>query len=518
MKILTCYGVLLLLQMNNCFKQEDFRKCSQTGFCKRARSRAEDVLGKQKKQEFEWAIKDDVIKPRKKESSIYDFELVGKRNDNKSGSTLLKAELSILEDGGIIRVRIDEPGKGRYSIPSKDVISADLELYENQQEQIRIVYPEKKGTCSFIYAQFMVSIQYRPFKMWIFENGKERFILNDFGLFHVESNIDNDLFDEEDVEELALPGQRQHLSEDSWSDEVIAKPAPNPVDVDRQFRNFKDSLPKGRQSLSADILFPRIANVYGLPEHASSFNLQESFRMLGRNFTVLHEPYRLYNLDVFEYELDSPAALYGSVPFLMGVDRSEDALRTVGVLWNNPSETWVDIGLNPKNGIDKLAHFSSESGQLDLFFFIGSKPKDLSTKLAQVCGYPAMPPQFSLGYHQCRWNYKSEDDLLSVNQYFDDYGIPVDVLWLDIEHTDDKRYFTWDQQQFPNPIEMQKKIGESQRHLVNIVDPHIKVDQGYAVYLELASSKKYAVLNAKREMFEGSCWPGKKPMFKWSPK
>lgn len=28
------------------------------------------------------------------------------------------------------------------------------------------------------------------------------------------------------------------------------------------------------------------------------------------------EPYRLYNLDVFEYELDNPMALYGAVPVM----------------------------------------------------------------------------------------------------------------------------------------------------------------------------------------------------------
>lgn len=30
------------------------------------------------------------------------------------------------------------------------------------------------------------------------------------------------------------------------------------------------------------------------------------------------EPYRLYNLDVFEYELYNPMALYGSVPLMIG--------------------------------------------------------------------------------------------------------------------------------------------------------------------------------------------------------
>ena len=30
------------------------------------------------------------------------------------------------------------------------------------------------------------------------------------------------------------------------------------------------------------------------------------------------EPYRLYNLDVFKYEVYNPMALYGSIPFMIG--------------------------------------------------------------------------------------------------------------------------------------------------------------------------------------------------------
>ncbi len=51
-----------------------------------------------------------------------------------------------------------------------------------------------------------------------------------------------------------------------------------------------------------------------------------------------------------------------------------------------------------------------------------------------------MPNMFSIGYHQCRWNYKDEADVIMVNEGFDTHGIPYDVIWLDIEHTDGKRY------------------------------------------------------------------------------
>lgn len=41
---------------------------------------------------------------------------------------------------------------------------------------------------------------------------------------------------------------------------------------------------------------------------------------------------------------------------------------------------------------------------------------------------------------QCRWNYNDEADVATVNEKFDEFDIPVDVFWLDIEHTDGKRF------------------------------------------------------------------------------
>ena len=51
-----------------------------------------------------------------------------------------------------------------------------------------------------------------------------------------------------------------------------------------------------------------------------------------------------------------------------------------------------------------------------------------------------MPQLFALGYHQCRWNYRDEADVAQVNAGFDDHDIPYDVIWLDIEYTNGKRW------------------------------------------------------------------------------
>lgn len=84
-----------------------------------------------------------------------------------------------------------------------------------------------------------------------------------------------------------------------------------------------------------------------------------------------------------------------------------------------------------------------------MFFFLGPKPADVSRQFTGLVGRPYLPPFATLGYHQCRWNYNDEKDVATVHENFDRYDIPVDFIWLDIEYTDGKRYFTWDTPKFP---------------------------------------------------------------------
>jgi alpha 1,3-glucosidase len=77
---------------------------------------------------------------------------------------------------------------------------------------------------------------------------------------------------------------------------------------------------------------------------------------------------------------------------------------------------------------------------------------------------------------------------MEINNGFDQAAMPMDVIWLDIEHTDGKvcfaycyfclcvlqsfkfcvlqRYFTWDKTHFPNPDEMLTEVGNSGRRMV----------------------------------------------------
>lgn len=225
------------------------------------------------------------------------------------------------------------------------------------------------------------------------------------------------------------------------------------------------------------------------------------------------QPYRLYNSDVFEYEMDSPMTLYGAIPFMQAHRKDS----TVGVFWLNAAETWIDIvkrkvSSNPLSlGIggktDTETHWFSESGLLDVFVFLGPTPKDVISQYSELTGYTQLPQQFAIGYHQSRWNYVTDEDVRDVDKKMDRARIPYDVIWLDLEYTDGKKYFTWDAHTFPDPLGMEKQLDSNDRKLVVIIDPHIKNEGNYPV-ADALKSKSLGVKNKDNNLYEGWCWPG----------
>ncbi|XP_049691589.1 neutral alpha-glucosidase AB isoform X1 [Accipiter gentilis] len=292
--------------------------------------------------------------------------------------------------------------------------------------------------------------------------------------------------------------------------EATAEAVEEPGSWEETFKTHTDTKPNGPTSVGLDFSLPGFEHVYGIPEHADSLRLRT---------TEGGDPYRLYNLDVFQYELYNPMALYGSVPLLL----AHSARRTLGIFWLNAAETWVDISSNTagKTLFGKLLDYMqgggetpqtdvrwmSESGIVDVFLLLGPTPAAVAGQYAALTGTQALPPLFALGYHQSRWNYNDEEDVAAVERGFEEHALPCDVLWLDIEHADGKRYFTWDPSKFPRPRDMLERLAAKKRKMVSIVDPHIKVDSGYRVHNELRSRGFY-VKTKDGSDYEGWCWPG----------
>ena len=87
--------------------------------------------------------------------------------------------------------------------------------------------------------------------------------------------------------------------------------------------------------------------------------------------------------------------------------------------------------------------YRTTGGLFEFKFFLGDKYPE--TALKQYHSYInkwTIQPFWSFGYHQCRWGYKSSDQLLSVVDSYQKHDIPLDVVWSDIDYMIKYQTFT----------------------------------------------------------------------------
>jgi len=245
-------------------------------------------------------------------------------------------------------------------------------------------------------------------------------------------------------------------------------------------------------NLAADLTF-HTEYLYGLPERATNVLLEDTKQEL---------PYRFYNQDIPGYPIGSKNSIYGAVPII--VSRSRNSSTLVSMYWQNTSDTYIDIH---KTDSSTKTYWLSERGNLECYVFVSHSPLQHYRSMSHVFGHCAMPQYFALGYHQCRWSYEDQQDVLHVNEKFNEHEIPCDTITLDIDHTDECRYFTWNYELYPDVLAMQDILVKDGRQLVTIADPHIKVDDEYHVYRDAALNQLY-MKNKDNEPFVGKCWPG----------
>ncbi|KAI7830303.1 glycosyl hydrolases family 31-domain-containing protein [Gamsiella multidivaricata] len=495
-------------------KREDFKTCAQSGFCARNRAYAELA-----KETPNW-ISPFQMNPSslRLKDGILTGDLIDTQEEKQpSPRPGLAFELHLL-DNDAVRVRITER-EGvlpRYDGVQDTVLVKPYGMAKDSS--YKQLSKDTDGVLSIQYGaqrQNTVKISSAPFKIEFLVNDVTTVVLNGEGLLRFERLRKKQV--EEANEEGKLNDQEARKKEGEIKIEKSALELKLEENLwEERFKDSTDSKPRGPESFGLDITFSGINHVYGIPEHATSLSLKAT---KGPD-APYSEPYRLYNLDVFEYEVDNPMALYGSVPFMLGHSKNS----TAAVFWMNAAETWVDVektAEDKNSGIlswikskkavpapSTKTHWMSEAGILDVFVFLGPTQRDIFRQYSSLVGTTALPQAFSIAYHQCRWNYNTQQDVAEVDAGFDEHDIPYDVLWLDIEHTNGKRYFTWDEAKFPNPTDMQQSLANKGRKMVTIIDPHIKKDDQYHVSKEGNDLDLYIKNKDGQSAFDGWCWPG----------
>jgi alpha-glucosidase (family GH31 glycosyl hydrolase) len=53
-------------------------------------------------------------------------------------------------------------------------------------------------------------------------------------------------------------------------------------------------------------------------------------------------------------------------------------------------------------------------------------------QLTAVVGRPALPPHWALGWHQCKYGYRSVWELEGVAANYSAAGLPLEAIWTDV--------------------------------------------------------------------------------------
>ncbi|CAG9860741.1 unnamed protein product [Phyllotreta striolata] len=195
-------------------------------------------------------------------------------------------------------------------------------------------------------------------------------------------------------------------------------------------------------------------NIFGIGEHRSGLRVSTNWT----RFT-------LFNHDEIPTNQKN---LYGSHPFYLAM---ENTGNSHGVFLLNSNA--MDILLQPTPAIT----FRTIGGILDFYFFLGPTPAEVIAQYTEVIGRPLMPPYWSLGFHLCRFGYKTLNNTKMVMQRNINAGIPLDTQWNDLDYMDNNNDFTYDPVNYQHLPEFVEELHSNGMHYVVLIDPGVSASE-----------------------------------------
>lgn len=191
--------------------------------------------------------------------------------------------------------------------------------------------------------------------------------------------------------------------------------------------------------------------------------------------------------------------LYQSWP--VAIFLRQDGLAT-GLVFDSPSYSVFDFSPDGKE-----MDYAVKDTELNYFVLLGPELPDVVRQLALLTGTLSPIPKWALGYHQSRWSYAPSSRVREVAAEFRKRDIPCDALYLDIDHMDRFKCFTWG----PGFDDHERLIGDLHAQgfkVVTILNPGLKVDPGYRPYESGLRWKAFVTGRGGRPA-SGKVWAGK---------
>ncbi|MDT0467674.1 glycoside hydrolase family 31 protein [Streptomyces gibsoniae] len=217
--------------------------------------------------------------------------------------------------------------------------------------------------------------------------------------------------------------------------------------------------------------------------------------------------YRLWNTDPGRPFGPGDDPLYITMPVQMVVADAGTHLTFLDTSWDG-TVTLREGEEGAGSGHDRAgtSEMRMDGGPLRCWVMVGA-PARVLLVWASLTGAPAVPPAWALGHHHARWGFGSEQEVRRIVAGYQEHGLPLDAVHLDIDHYDAHRVFTVDRERFPKLPLLAEELGRQGVRLVSIVDPAVRAEPGDPVF-DSGSAEDAFVRDASGRVVEGVVWPG----------
>jgi len=191
-------------------------------------------------------------------------------------------------------------------------------------------------------------------------------------------------------------------------------------------------------------------------------------------------------------------SLYGAHNFIVVAGK-----KAFGLFFDYPSAITFDIGYTQADTLK----VSCEGADLNLFVIDGESPYDIVKQFRKLIGRSYIPPRYAFGFGQSRWGYKTKEDFRKVVDGHRKNGVPLDMVYMDIDYMQNFKDFTLNEKNFPDFPEFVQEMKERNIRLIPIIDAGVKVEEGYDVYEE-GVKNRYFCQREDGSDFVAAVWPG----------
>ena len=213
-----------------------------------------------------------------------------------------------------------------------------------------------------------------------------------------------------------------------------------------------------------------------------------------------HYEYEMWNTDNPDPQVDSFKALYKSIPFFMALTEQ----HAYGIFLDNPYKSVFNMGQES----EEYYYFGAVAGNLDYYYIAGETLREVLEGYTYLTGTCPLPQKWTLGYHQSRWGYVTQEDVEEVARNMREWGIPCDAIHFDIDYMQDYKVFTWNEKRYHgDSAGYLKSLSDRGFKPVTINDPGVKKEKGYYVYDE-GVERGYFAKTPEGEVYINAVWPG----------